>query len=135
MAWARDDSAMTAPGWFRNGLMIAVTLCTSSPAFAQLRAPLFVSGLNAPVAFVQDPSDAGIQYVVEQAGRIRVVRNGVVESTPFLDVSASILSGGERGLLGIAFPPNYGSTGSFYVNFTRAPDGHTVVARFRRSSN
>jgi glucose/arabinose dehydrogenase len=100
-----------------------------------MRAPLFASGFNAPVAFVQDPSDAAIQYVVEQGGRIRVVRNGVVESTPFLDVSGSILSGGERGLLGLAFPPNYGSTGRFYVNFTRAPDGHTVVARFRRSSN
>ena len=114
---------------------MALAVCTSSAASAQMRAPLFASGFNSPVAFVQDPSDATIQYVVEQGGRIRVVRNGAVESTPFLDVSASILSGGERGLLGLAFPPNYGSTGRFYVNFTRAPDGHTVVARFRRSSN
>jgi glucose/arabinose dehydrogenase len=126
---------MTARGWFCRGLLIAMAVCTSSAASAQMRAPLFASGFNAPVAFVQDPSDAAIQYVVEQGGRIRVVRNGVVESTPFLDVSGSILSGGERGLLGLAFPPNYGSTGRFYVNFTRAPDGHTVVARFRRSSN
>jgi len=126
---------MTASRWFCRGILMAVAVCTSSAASAQMRAPLFVSGFNSPVAFVQDPSDATIQYVVEQGGRIRVVRNGAVESTPFLDVSASILSGGERGLLGLAFPPNYGSTGRFYVNFTRAPDGHTVVARFRRSSN
>ena len=126
---------MNARRWFCPALILAIAMGTSSAASAQIRAPLFVSGLNAPVAFVQDPSDATIQYVVEQGGRIRVVRNGVVENTPFLDVSASILSGGERGLLGLAFPPNYGATGRFYVNFTRAPDGHTVVARFRRSSN
>ena len=126
---------MTARAWLRYGLLAAIALTVSSAASAQLRAPLFVSGLNSPVAFVQDPGDATIQYVVEQGGRIRLVRNGTVESTPFLDVSSSILSGGERGLLGLAFPTNYASSGRFYVNFTRAPDGHTVVARFRRSSN
>ena len=56
----------------------------------------------------------------------------MVENTPFLDLSASILSGGERGLLGLAFPPDYATSGRFYVNFTD-PDGHTVVARFMRS--
>ena len=89
---------MTASQWFCRGILMAVAVCTSSAASAQMRAPLFVSGFNSPVAFVQDPSDATIQYVVEQGGRIRVVRNGAVESTPFLDVSASILSGGSARL-------------------------------------
>jgi glucose/arabinose dehydrogenase len=125
---------MRAPAWL-PALAAIVSMCVGGSAWAQIRAPVYVSGISAPVAFVQDPSDAATQYVVEQGGRVKVVRNRSVQSTPFLDLTSSVLSGGERGLLGLAFPPDYGSSGRFYVNFTRAPDGHTVVARFRRSSN
>ena len=106
------------------------------PAYAQLRAETYVSGLANPVGFVQDPGDAAVQYVVEQAGRIRVVRSGVLQSAAFLDISASsiLASGGERGLLGLAFPPNYGTTNRFYIFYTRAGDGALVVARYRRVS-
>ena len=104
----------------------------SATATAQVRADLYVSGLTAPVAFVQDPSSASVQYIVEQGGRIRVIRNGVLQSASFLDLTADISSGGERGLLGLALPPDYGTSGRFYVNFTN-PAGHTVVARFKRS--
>jgi glucose/arabinose dehydrogenase len=55
-------------------------------------------------------------------------------ATDFLDLRGSITSGGERGLLGLAFPPDSATSGRFYVNFTN-PSGHTVVARFQRSSN
>ena len=103
-------------------------------AFAQLRAQVYVAGLTNPVAFVQDPSNAAIQYVVEQGGLIKVVQNGALLSTPFLNLTGAIAAGGERGLLGLAFPPDYASSGRFYVDFTN-PDGHTVVARFRRSTN
>ena len=108
---------------------------TGSTASAQLRAVVYASGFSEPVAFVQDPSDPTTQFVVEQAGTIRVIREGAVQSTPFLDIRSVVLAGGERGLLGLAFPPDYATSGRFYVNFTRAPDGHTVIARFRRSSN
>ena len=108
-------------------------LLQSAPASAQLRATPFVGGLTFPVGFVQDPGDPATQYVIEQGGRIRVIRNGALQGTPFLDVSASIAAGGERGLLGLAFPPDYASSGRFYVNFTDTA-GHTVVARFRRST-
>ena len=67
-------------------------------------------------------------------GRIRAVRNGAIQSPDFLDLRSQISSGGERGLLGLAFAPDYGISGRFYVNFTNTA-GHTVVARFRRSSN
>ena len=87
----------------------------------------------APVAFVQDPSTPAVQYIVEQGGRIRVVRNGVLQTASFLDLSADITSGGERGLLGLALSPDYETSGRFYVNFTN-PAGHTVIARFKRSS-
>jgi len=118
-------------------LIFAAAAVTASPreASAQLRARPFVSGLSAPVAFVQDPSDPAVQFVVEQAGPVRVIRNGELLAAPFLDLTAGVSTGGERGLLGLAFPPDYAASGRFYVNFTRVVDGHTVVARFRRSAN
>jgi glucose/arabinose dehydrogenase len=115
-------------------LALFVTLAAGVRAQAPIRASVFVSGLTAPVAFVQDPSNVRVQYVVEQAGRIRVVLNGALQATAFLDLrGAAIAAGGERGLLGLAFPPDYAASGRFYVNFTN-PAGHTVVARYRRSA-
>jgi glucose/arabinose dehydrogenase len=111
---------------------LAVLLC-GWPAQAQLRTEVYVTGLTAPIDFVQDPSNPRVQYVVEQAGRVRVIRGGVLQTTDFLNVSTAISAGGERGLLGLAFPVDYGSTGRFFVNFTN-PGGHTVVARFKRSN-
>lgn len=116
------------------GLVCAAIVLAPSHAAAQLRAVTYVTGLSSPLAFVQDPGNASIQYVVQQGGRIRVVSNGALLATDFLDLSSEISSGGERGLLGLAFPPDYATSGRFYVNFTRAVDGHTVVARFRRST-
>ena len=103
-------------------------------AAAQLRTRVHASGFTRPIAIVQDPGDAAVQFVVEQAGRIRVVRDGSVQAADFLDIRSSVRSGGEQGLLGLAFPPDTGLTGRFYVNFTNEA-GHTVVARFRRSAN
>lgn len=111
-----------------------VLVIMASIAEAQLRTRTFVSGLTQPVAFVQDPADRSVQFVVEQRGRIRVVRNGAIQAPDFLDLQAATLAGGERGLLGLAFSPDAGISGRFFVNFTNR-DGHTVVARFRRSSN
>jgi glucose/arabinose dehydrogenase len=97
-------------------------------AQAQLSRRVYASGFSAPVAFVQDPTDPAVQFVVEQGGRIRRLVNGTVTGT-FLDLSAVISSGGERGLLGLAFAPDYASSRRLYVNFTN-PAGNTVVARF-----
>lgn len=97
-----------------------------------LRVRTYASGFANPLAFVQDPSDRNVQFVVEQAGRIRVVRNGVTLDGDFLDLRNAVVSGGEQGLLGLAFPP--GASNRFFVNFTDR-SGNTVVARFRRSSN
>jgi glucose/arabinose dehydrogenase len=98
----------------------------------RLRTAVYASGFTAPVAFVQDPLDRSVQFVVEQAGRIRVVRNGTLLPTDFLDLRTAVVAGGERGLLGLAFAPDT-SSGRFYVNFTDR-SGDTVVARFRRST-
>jgi glucose/arabinose dehydrogenase len=97
---------------------------------AQLRTRVLASGFETPVAFVQDPTDRAIQFVVQQNGHIRVVRSGVVLPADFLDLSRDISGGGERGLLGLAFAPN-ATSGRFFVNFTDG-SGDTVVARFLR---
>jgi len=117
---------------------VAVLMCASSlvsvPVAAQLRSQVVVSGLVQPVAFVQDPSNPAVQYIVEQGGRIRVLQAGVLQTSDLLDLSAAIATGGERGLLGLALPRDYATSGRIYVNFTNT-DGHTVVARFRRSAD
>ena len=114
------------------GVCAVVALAGLSALWAQnrVRAQVYASGFSAPLAFVQDPLDRNVQFVVEQAGRIRVVRTGTVLPADFLDLRAAVTSGGERGLLGLAFPRDAAS-GRFYVNFTDR-SGNTVVARFRR---
>jgi glucose/arabinose dehydrogenase len=122
----------------RTFRVIAILLLVGVGAVAQVRAQLrlrmHASGFSNPVAFVQDPSDRAVQLVVQQDGHIRVVRNGSVLGSDFLDVSASIVSGGEQGLLGLAFPPETLTSGRFFVDFTNRA-GDTVVARFRRPGN
>jgi glucose/arabinose dehydrogenase len=113
-------------------LMAVIAGGAASDDSAQLRSQVLVSGLASPLGFVQDPVDRSVQYVVEQGGRIRVVRGGVLLEAPFLDLRGAILAGGERGLLGLAFAPDHATSGRFFVNFTN-PAGHTVVARFRRA--
>jgi glucose/arabinose dehydrogenase len=117
----------------RVAVVILLLGLGSAGVHAQLRTRVHVSGLTLPVAIVQDPLDPAVQFVVEQGGRIRAIRNGVLEATPFLDLTASVRSGGEQGLLGLAFAPD-AATGRFFVNFTNTA-GDTVVARFRRSGS
>ena len=92
------------------------------------------SGLNGPV-FLTQPLNDGRIFVVEQAGRIRVVRNGVLQTTPFLDISSRVLSGGERGLLSVAFHPQYATNHYFYVYFTTQTNGDIRIERFTTTSN
>jgi len=113
------------------GLLLTVA---ADDALAQMRVRVHASGFSQPVAVVQDPTDPAVQFVVEQAGRIRALRNGAVQATDFLDLRSSVASGGERGLLGLVFPPDAATTGRFFVNFTNNA-GHTVIARFRRTSD
>ena len=88
------------------------------------------AGLDTPVGLASPPGDAHRLFVVEQPGAVRVITDGVLATTPYLDLSGPVLSGGERGLLGIAFHPQFLQNGKFYVNFTRDPDGATVIAEF-----
>jgi glucose/arabinose dehydrogenase len=119
-----------------RGVVTAMVLLSMLPvaARAQMRTEVVATGLSNPVAFVVDPGDPATFYAVEQRGTIRTVRDRTVEPTLFLDLRASISAGGERGLLGLAFPPDAIESRRFYVNFTNL-DGHTVVARFTRRAD
>ena len=113
-----------------TALAVLLLAGIAAPASAQLGSRVYASGFSSPVAFVQDPVDRSVQFVVEQNGTIRTVRSGAPLPTAFLDLTRAVAAGGERGLLGLAFAPDAAS-GRFFVNFTN-PAGDTVVARYRR---
>ena len=106
---------------------------TQPPLPAELAVTTVVSGLASPL-FLTAPDNDPRLFIVEQGGRIRIVENGELLATPFLDIASQISSGGERGLLGLAFHPRYATNGFFFVNFTD-PDGHTRVVRYTVSAN
>ena len=117
--------------------------CTAQAAAPLLTPTPFVSGLSSPVEIAHAGDSSGRLFVVEQGGRIRVVRNGVLLTTPFLDISPAnggpVRAGGEQGLLGLAFAPDYAASGRFYVFYNRErigdPGGSDiVVARYNRSA-
>jgi glucose/arabinose dehydrogenase len=92
-----------------------------------------VSGLSAPTFLTAPAGDARL-FVVERAGRIVIVQNGVAAPVPFLDISARVSTAGEGGLLSMAFDPQFAVNGFFYVYFTD-PTGDIAIERFRVSVN
>ncbi len=98
-------------------------------SFSQVTLVQFSTGFTNPI----DLTNAGDSriFVVEQAGKIFITdSNGVKKPIPFLDIHTRVISGGERGLLGLAFPPDYASSGFFYVNYTMQTNGATRISRF-----
>ncbi len=96
--------------------------------------PFITAGLSQPV-FLAQPLDDGRIFVVEQPGRIRVIRNGVLQTTPFLDITGRVLCCGERGLLSVAFHPQYATNHFFYVYFTTQTNGDIRIERFTTTAN
>ena len=91
------------------------------------------SGLQLPVEIASAHDGTGRLYVVEQRGRIRIVDNGKVSPAPFLDIGDLVDTDNlERGLLGLAFHPDYAKNGAFYVYYTAAHTGAVTIARFLR---
>lgn len=105
---------------------------TFDPARVAVELEPFASGLDEPLFITHAGDGTGRLYVVEQAGRIRIVEgDGSVLPEPFLDLSGRITAGGERGLLGLAFHPEHTANGRFFVFFTDQ-DGANVVAEYGR---
>jgi glucose/arabinose dehydrogenase len=118
--------------------LLAAAACSVATAYAQspIRATLLGSGFTRPVAIVFDPVVPGAVHLVQQTGLVLTFHNGAFRSTPFLDLTQVVSGGGdERGLLGMAFPPDAATTGRVFVNYTdRTGAGNTVIARFTRST-
>ena len=94
--------------------------------------PVVAQGLQSPLYLTHAGDGSGQLFVVEQPGTIRVIVQGILQDKPFLDITNRVLSGGERGLLGLAFHPNHRQNNRFFVNYTRRGDGATVLAEYRR---
>jgi glucose/arabinose dehydrogenase len=98
------------------------------PADVSLRVVEVASGLSNPLYLTAPANDTRL-FVVEQAGRVRIIKNGVLLPQPFLDITARVSSGGERGLLSIAFHPRYATTGYLYASYTDLA-GDTSIERY-----
>ena len=109
--------------------LLAVLLVPAASAHTQALHLVQVGQFSAPVDAASTPSAPGNLYVVEQAGRVLVLQNGKVSATPFLDLTAKVRSGGEQGMLSIAFDPGYATNHYVYVSYT-ALNGDQRVARF-----
>lgn len=109
---------------------------TPTPSFVwpQISLTPIATGLALPVQVSHAGDGSNRLFVVQQGGLVRLVKNGVVQATNFLNVTSKVSCCGERGLLGLAFPPTYASTGRFYVAYTNGA-GSLVVARYRASAD
>lgn len=117
-----------------RGALVAAVLLAASPGLA-LDAALvpFASGFTRPVK-ITHAGDSRL-FVVEKGGPINVVQsNGTVLGTPFLDLTGQVATGNEQGVLGLAFHPDYGSNGFFYVSYTDT-GGDTQIVRYTVSGN
>jgi glucose/arabinose dehydrogenase len=99
------------------------------PQAVTVNVAVAICGFDSPVDVTNAGDGSGRLFVLEQAGRIRLVKGGVLVEPPFLDITGRIASGGERGLLGLAFHPDYPTDPRFFVNYTDR-DGNTVVSQF-----
>jgi len=113
-------------------LSVTVTDVTGAP----LRVRRVVTGLDFPMFLAPVPDNTGRVFVVERAGRIRLLSpgNGAIATTPFLDITGQVSTDGERGLRGFATAPDFATTGRFYVYLT-APDGTIELRRYQTLAN
>jgi uncharacterized protein (TIGR03437 family) len=115
----------------RNIVLALATI----PALAQeITLTRVASNVASPTDIAVPGDGSGRVFVVQQEGLIRILKNGVFNAQPFLDIRDKTSPGGERGLLGLAFPPGFAANGRFYVNYTDL-NGDTNVALYRVSAN
>ncbi|MBI3952289.1 MAG: PQQ-dependent sugar dehydrogenase [Acidobacteria bacterium] len=131
------------PRWL---IVTCVILCTvvpvalsgvrisSRPTARLVALERVAGGLNQPLLVTHAGDGSGRLFIVEQVGRIRIVKDGVLLPNPFLDIQSLVSCCGEQGLLGLAFHPRYAENGLFYINYTDTR-GDTIVARYAVSDN
>lgn len=116
----------------KKTILSALLLCCGYGFSQNINLTQFASGITAPTEVV-NAGDSRL-FVTQQGGLIRIINtDGTINTTPFLDISSLTTTDGERGLLGLAFHPDYEDNGYFYINYTNA-NGNTVIARYSRSA-
>ncbi|MFN7937288.1 MAG: PQQ-dependent sugar dehydrogenase [Bryobacteraceae bacterium] len=115
------------------GLLLLVILTTTITA-QEIRLTPIATSIDAPTDIQHAPGNPGLLYLVQQNGLIRILRNGTLDPTPFLDIRSKTRADGERGLLGLAFPPSFPQSGRFYVNYTNLT-GTTIIAMYTAGSS
>jgi glucose/arabinose dehydrogenase len=114
------------------GSTATASVSYTSPGALGLVLQETVTGLSAPL-FLTAPEGDPRLFIVEQAGAIRIVQNGTLLATPFLDISARVTAGGESGLLSVAFDPQYAVSGLFFIYFTDL-NGDIAIERLKVSA-
>jgi len=117
--------------------LLSTALCTGALLFGiqgsaeaqAIKAEVVKTGFSSPLFVTSPPGDFDRLFVVEQTGRIKIIKNDLVLPVPFLNVDPLTNGGGERGLLGLAFHPDYSSNGRFFINYTDL-SGNTKVAEY-----
>ncbi len=115
--------------WLLMGLLVGLGLASAQSVGLSTVA----EKLDKPLFMTYAPDGSGRMFVLEQGGKVRILRNGKLLEGAFLDLAKQISCCGERGLLGLAFHPDYQRNGYFFVDYTD-PKGNTVVARYTVSS-
>jgi glucose/arabinose dehydrogenase len=116
------------------GTALSASACSSSsdtnPAVGKgAKLEPVATGLSSPLYLTAPPGDLSRLFVVEQTGAVRIIKDGALLPAPFLDISSKITSGGEQGLLGLAFDPQYATNGRFVVHYTDL-NGNTHLSQF-----
>jgi glucose/arabinose dehydrogenase len=123
------------------GLIDPLSIASALPASSLIDSPpslgfmQIAADLSLPIAITNAGDSSGRLFITLQEGQIVIYDGTQVLPTPFLDISSLVISGGERGLLSVAFHPNYESNGYFYVYYTRLSDGALVIARYHVSAD
>jgi len=118
------------PTTTEDGTTTAETTTEAAPGAPRVRLVRVTNDVSAPTHLAVAPGEPGRLYVVEQEGRIVILERRRVLSRPFLDIVDLVQSGGEQGLLSVAFHPDYEGNRLFYVNYTDV-DGNTRVVEYR----
>jgi glucose/arabinose dehydrogenase len=114
-------------------LWVFMILAATRTAPAAIQLEPVLAGLSSPLYVTHAGDGRNRLFILEQAGRIKVLQPDAASPTVFLDITANVLSGGERGLLGLAFHPDFTTNGRFFIDYTRQPDGATVVSEYKVS--
>jgi len=131
-----NDGSNTLQGTTGTDVIYGYDPNGSQSDASSIAATRVASGLTQPVFAGAAPGDTGRLFIVEKTGLIKILDlgSGQVLASPFLDVSGQILTDGERGLLGLAFDPNYASNGLFYIYLINS-SGNTEIRSYHVSAN